>query len=105
MSFNTTYTIIFSTGSLRKISGDTDCQCPAGRGKTRGQGTTRMPVTIHLSTTTFFVFSVFFFVVLVYTAPRWHSIGIAIDCSRSRAYQNILDDPPFDSPFIADVAD
>lgn len=30
------------------------------------------------------------------TTRRWHR-----HCSRSRAYQNILDDPPFDSPFIA----
>lgn len=64
----------------------------ARRGKARGQGTAKMATTIHLST----IFFLFF--VCQYCSEV---AQLGIDCSRSRAYQNILDDPPFDSPFIA----
>jgi hypothetical protein len=43
----------------------------------------------------------FFFLVLLFSFMVAH-IGNATSAgSRSRAYQNILDDPPFDSPFSA----
>lgn len=72
----------------------------AGRGKARGQETAEdahdhSPVNYFLPLLRLRVLRV---PVLLRggTTRHWHR-----HCSRSRAYQNILDDPPFDSPFIA----